>query len=307
MTLIILESSDINYFTGNAENNGRSSNDNNNKIRENIIYSMPYIDNDYFDDPIYGSQWLKLKTDFDNKIRSICPTYHSYTIKHKAGRGHNYDYLITFFDVDKQKITEEKLEFKFNASSIDEAPQFVSPMKPSQYLSNPFEEYYYDNYLTPLLQEFVLPIPDKELYLKSIHNNKPKCMEEAQLLYYQGCKEGCKESSKFTGTEQAIKFYQKCKESSRECIKNFINLTELNSEKLTEYLITSQDKKIYLLYKNNEFHIQTTNSDDYTIVSYSKNPERSRYEAVTKSGKKMKILLRWKNGNGIAYPAFQIS
>jgi hypothetical protein len=304
MTLIVLpEPSDINYFTGDAESNGRSSNDNNNKIRENIIYCMAHIDNDYFDDQVYGSQWLKLKTDFDNKIRAICPTYHSYTIKHKAGRGHNYDYLITFFDVDKQKIAEEKLEFKFNASSIDEAPQFVSPMKPSQYLSSSFEEYYYDNYLITLLQEFVLPIPERELYLKSIHNNKPKCMEEAQLLYYQGCKQ----SSKFTGTEQAINFYQRCNDSSRECIKNFINLTELNSEKLTQYLIASQDKKNYILYKNNEFHIETSNSDDYTIVSYSKNAERSRYEAVTKSGKTIHILLRWKNGNGIAYPAFQIS
>jgi hypothetical protein len=304
MTLIVLpEPSDISYFTGDAESNGRSSNDNNNKIRENIIYCMGHIDNDYFDDPIYGSQWLKLKTDFDNKIRAICPTYHSYTIKHKAGRGHNYDYLISFFDVDKQKIAEEKLEFKFNASSIDEAPQFVSPMKPSQYLSRAFEEYYYDNYLITLLQEFVLPIPDRELYLKSIHNNKPKCMEEAQLLYYQGCKQ----SSKFTGTEQAINFYQRCNESSRECIKNFINLTELDSEKLTQYLIASQDKKNYILYKNNEFHIETSNSDDYTIVSYSKNAERSRYEAVTKNGKTIHILLRWKNGNGIAYPAFQIS
>jgi len=304
MTLIILpEPCDINYFTGDAENNGRSSNDNNNKIRENIIYCMPHIDDDYFNDPVHGNEWLKLKTDFDNKIKLICPVYHSYTIKHKAGRGHNYDYLISFFDVDKQKIAEEKLEFKFNASCIDEAPQFVSPMKPSQYLGNPFEEYYYDNYLVSLLQEFGLPIPERELYLKSIHNNKPKCMEEAQLLYYQGCKQ----SSKFTDIEQAINFYQKCNESSRECIKNFINLTELDAEKLTQYLITSQDKKNYLLYKNNEFHIQSSNSDDYTIVSYTKNAERSRYEAVTKNGKTIHILLRWKNGNGIAYPAFQIS
>jgi hypothetical protein len=304
MTLIVLpELCDINYFTGDAENNGRSSNDSNNKIRENIIYCMPHIDDDYFNDPVYGTEWLKLKTDFDNKIKLICPIYHSYNIKHKAGRGHNYDYVISFFDEVKQKIAEEKLEFKFNATSIDEAPQFVSPMKPSQYLSNPFEEYYYDNYLVSLLQEFALPIPDREIYLKYIHNNKPKCMEEAQLLYYQGCKQ----SSKFTGAEQAVNFYQKCNESSRECIKNCINLTELNIEKLTQYLINSQDKKNYLLFKNSEFYIQTSNSEDYTIVSYSKNAERSRYEAITKNGKTINILLRWKNGNGIAYPAFQIS
>jgi hypothetical protein len=49
------------------------------------------------------------------------------------------------------------------------------------------------------------------------------------------------------------------------------------------------------------------NPDDYTIVSYVKDPQGSRYIATTKSNKQIRILLRWKNGNGIAYPAFQIS
>jgi len=301
--LVLPEISDITYFTSDSENLGRSSNDHNNKIRENIITSMPHIDEDYFSDPIHGEFWHKLKTDFDNKIRIICPHYISYKIQHKAGRGHNYDYIITFYDEVNSKISEEKLEFKFNASSIDEAPQFVSPMKPSQYLSQPFEEYYYDNYLVPLLKEFDLDIPERNLYLKSVHNNKPKCMEIAQLFYYQGCKQ----SSKYTGSEQAIKFYQRCNDVSRECIKNFINNTELNIDKLNQYLMNSQDKKNYILYKNGEFYIQTSNNDDYTIVSCSKNPEKSRYEAETKTNKKIHILLRWKNGNGIAYPAFQIS
>jgi hypothetical protein len=30
------------------------------------------------------------------------------------------------------------------------------------------------------------------------------------------------------------------------------------------------------------------------------------YVATSESGSKIKILLRWKNGNGIAFPAFQI-
>lgn len=301
--LVLPELSDITYFISDAENLGRSSNDHNNKIRENIISCMAHIDDEYFLEIRYGDEWLRHKTDFDNKMRLICPNYNSYSIEHKAGRGHNYDYLITFFDQHKKKITAEKLEFKFNASTIDETPQFVSPMKPSQYLSQPFEEYYYDNYLIPLLQDSGLDVPERNLYLKSVHNNKPKCMEAAQLLYYQGCKQ----SSKYTGTEQAINFYKRCNDNSRECIQKFISETDLDIEKLTQYLIGSQDNKNYLLYKNKEFYVQTVNCDDYIIVSYSKNPEKSRYEATTKTGKKITILLRWKNGNGIAYPAFQIS
>jgi hypothetical protein len=301
--IVLPEVSDITYFIYDSENLGRYSNDHNNKIRENIITCMSYIDEDYFDESTHGEFWRKLKSDFDNKMRLICPNYSYYKIQHKAGRGYNYDYIISFFDDSKQKISDEKLEFKYNASTIDETPQFVSPMKPSQYLSQPFEEYYYDNYLVTLLKEFDLDVPERNLYLKSIHNNKPKCMEAAQILYYQGCKQ----SSKYNNSEIAIKFYQSCNDTSRECIKKFIDTTDLDIEKLNNYLISSQDKKNYLLYKNGEFNIQTSDTNDYTIVSYIKNPEKSRYEAETKTSKKINILLRWKNGNGIAYPAFQIS
>jgi len=300
---ILPDISDINYFIDSSENIGRSTNDNNNKIRENIIRSMPFIDNEYFSDPNFGNQWLKLKTDFDNTMRIISTSFASYKIQIKAGRKFNYDYLISFLNETNEIISEKKLEFKYNASSIDETPQFVSPMKPSQYLSIPFEEYYYDNYLVDLLNKFSLEIPDRENYLKTIHNNKPKCMENAQLLYYQGCNQ----SGKYTGSEQAISFYEACNEISRECITKFIENSELDIDKLNQYLIDSQDAKTYLLYKNGEFNLDSTDVHEYRIISYSKNPKKSRYEAVTQSGKKINILLRWKNGNGIAFPAFQIS
>ena len=301
--IVLPEITDITYFISDTENLGRSSNDHNNKVRENIVKCMAFINEEFFDDPIHGESWRKIKTDFDSKMRLICPEYFYYKIQHKAGRGYNYDYVIKFFYENGEKIADEKLEFKFNASTINEAPQFVSPMKPSQYLSQPFEEFYYENYLITLLKDFDLNVPERNLYLKTIHNNKPKCMEHAQILYYQGCKQ----SSKYTGTDQAIKFYQSCNDTSRECIKKFIDTVELDIEKLTQYLISSQNKKNYILYKNTEFNIQTSNTDDYIIVSYTKNPEKSRYEAITKTNKKINILLRWKNGNGIAYPAFQIS
>lgn len=301
--MLLPDDEDITYFTSEGDHTGRASNDHNNKKREHVICNMEYIDIDYTSHPQYGADWLRLKTDFDLKMKLICPSYSRYSIKHKAGRGHNFDYSISFFDEAEHEIAVEKLEFKFNAATIDDAPQFVSPMKPSQYLSASFEEYYYDNYLVNLLQKFGLDVPDRALYLKTIHGDKPVCMAAAQLLYYQGCKQ----SSKYTGTEQALAFYTSCIETSRECITNFISITDLNIEKLTQYLMESQDKKNYLLYKNGEFNIQSSNTDDYIIVSYTKNPEKSRYDAITKTNKKIKILLRWKNGNGIAYPAFQIS
>ena len=200
--IVLPEDEDITYFISDIDQDGRSSNDHNNNKREYIITHMAHIDKDYTTHPKYGEDWKKLKTGFDTKMKQICPTYSSYKIIHKAGRTNNYDFSITFFDENKHQITEEKIEFKFNAATIDDTPQFVSPMKPSKYMSASFEEYYYDNYLGNLLTKFSLDVPERSLYLKTIHNNKPACMAAAQLLYYQGCKQ----SSKFTGTEQAIAF-----------------------------------------------------------------------------------------------------
>lgn len=297
--IVLPENSDIIYFD--IEGDSRSNNDKNNKQREEIIKSMPYIDEDYFNDEEYGTKWRKIKTSFDVKMSEICPSYTNYKIEHKAGRNFNYDFAVTFIDSNKNIIKSIKLEFKYNASSIDETPQFVSPMKPSQYLSKSFEEYYYFNYLIPLFQKFGLTIPELEIYLKQVHGNTPKCLTDSQILYYQGCKK----SSKYSGAENAINFYEECNKLSSDCITKFISETDLVIEKLNQYLIQSQDKKIYLLYKKGEFHLQFSNPDDYIIQSYEK--DTNRYIATTKSNKKIKILLRWKNGNGIAYPAFQIS
>lgn len=292
---------DIIYF--NILNSGRTNNDSLNKIRENIIKCMPSIDKKYFNDNVHGFDWFNLKNNFEDTIKNICPEYKSYKILYKAGRCNNYDYNLSFTDTNNNKMKDVKLEFKYNAENIDETPQFVSPMKPSQYLSQSFEEYYYFNYLVPLLHKFEINAPEIELYNKTIHCNKPKCMIEAQTLYYQGCKI----STKYNNSQNAINFYESCNKISRECIKNFIKETNLNIEKLNEYLIESQNEKIYLLYQNGKFKIQYFKPNDYIIESYEKQPDKFRYLANSKSNKKIKILLRWKNGNGIAFPAFQIS
>ena len=76
---------------------------------------------------------------------------------------------------------------------------------------------------------------------------------------------------------------------------------------MSDYLLDSQDGKKYLLYKNGEFNVQIPDTNNYTIVSCLKNPEKYRYEATIQNNHTINILLRWKNGNGIAYPSFQIS
>jgi hypothetical protein len=67
----------------------------------------------------------------------------------------------------------------------------------------------------------------------------------------------------------------------------------------------TQKNKCYMMYKDNVFYKETVNMDEYELISYEK--QKNMFIATSKTGKKIKILLRWKNGNGIAFPAFQIS
>ena len=279
----------------------RGDNDTNNKTREHIIGAI--INNKVPENYFVLTKWLIMKNNVINYINSLTKQpYVKLECIHKAGRKNNFDFLIKIY-YEPENYKEFKVEFKFNAGTVDETPQFVSPMKPSQYLNNSYEEFYYENYLNKLTIMGNLEIPSKEEYLKQIHNDKPQCMKKYQELYYNGCSA----SSKFTGKQEDINFYNYAKELSNTSITEFINNSELNITMLTYYLQTTQLDKIYMLYNNNSLIKQTINNDDYTLISVTKQPNKYRYECISKSGKKIKVLLRWKNGNGIAFPAFQIS
>tara|TARA_B110000967_G_C18875503_1_gene558027 strand:+ start:173 stop:1264 length:1092 start_codon:yes stop_codon:yes gene_type:complete len=280
----------------------RSKNDSNNKKRENIVVCIinNNIPNEYYR---YSLRWYNLKKGIDSYIQKLCEMKDITNIEnivciHKAGRRNHYDFKIII-----NNSKEFDVEFKFNASCVDDTPQFVSPMKPSQYLDSSYEEYYYENYLTTLVNTYNLSLPTKEEYLKYIHSSKPACVKELQEKYYRGCIK----SKKYSNKEEDIDFYESSKKASKSSILDFISKYGLKQDKLTEYLLKTQKNKYYMLYKDGHFYLETINLDDYIITEITKDPEKNRYIAKTKSGGHLKILLRWKNGNGIAFPSFQIS
>lgn len=278
----------------------KNKNDTNNKMRENIIGAIinETVPEKYF---TISRRWKHIRDSVMNYLHNIIENdqpIKSIKLKHCGGRRFNYDFTITI-----NQILSFNIELKYNAETVEEAPQFVSPMKPSQYMSSSYEEYFYDNYLPQLSELSGFPLPDRKQYLKEIHTNIPVCMKEYQDLYYKGCKQ----SSKYTGNEKDIEFYESSKEIDNESRRTFIENNDLNIELLSSYLQDTQKGKIYMLYKNNSFKMERVNMGDYQLVSYEKNPNKYLYVATSLSGKKIKILLRWKNGNGIAYPAFQIS
>jgi len=288
----------LNYKSINSFNlYNKNENDKLNKIREIIIFSIinKLIPNKYY---LLSNRWNLLRKNIDEFIKNLNPIIiiDNILCKLLAGRNNNYD-----FEIILNNIYIYKIEFKFNSNKINKIPQFVSPMKPSIYLSSSFENFIYNNYLNKLLSKYNLILPLENDYYKQIHSPNPKCLKDIQEKYYKGCSK----SSKYSNLKDDINFYKEANEYSKQAIIKFIENNELNIDKLSNYLLNSQKNKIYMLYYNNNIYKETIENDNFIINSYIKN--KNYYLANTKSGIKLKILLRWKNGNLIAYPAFQIS
>ena len=280
----------LNYDSINAFlKTDRRFNDKNNKTREMLVVS---IINDNIPTYYYiGSRrWRNIKkavNDFITNAYERCstnPTIDTIKATLKAGRKNHHD-----LDLLINNEFNLNVELKFNASTLADAPQFVNIGKPSRFMSGIFEEYFYDNYLQEITVFGKLESIDREVYLKQVHGLSPKCLRTYQKKY-----------------KDDIEFYNKCNEVSKKSIKKFIEQTDLDINKLSEYLMETQKDKVYMMYKNGRFHIEDVNMDDYVLTSYAKDPSKFRYVTTSKSGKKTNVLLRWKNGNGIAFPAFQI-
>lgn len=280
--------SDISTF---FVSNLRGQNDAMNEKREKIIYMImtDKVNPDWY---VEDARWDNIT----NKLKSCL--YGCRVLTRKGGRKYNYDYDIEM----NGKLC--KMEFKYNAESIKACPQWVSPMKPSQYLSRCYEDHHYDSYMFQILKlfNFNSTVPTREEYRKKVHS--PTYLKDVQDMYYLGCKES---KSKYTGKEEDIVRYQEASRLANDSIQTFIQIADLNVEKLNEYLIQSQANKIYLIYHDGMFRLEERDTRDYAIEPSSIQKTHNAYEGVTVSGIKIKILLRWKNGKGIAYPAFQIS
>jgi len=280
----------------------RAKNDANNRLRETIIGAIinKQVPSTYY---LLGSRWQAMKAAVYTYLKKldINDTDHIKCI-HRGGRNKNFDFDLEITSSLDGTLKTLPIELKFNAATIKKAPQYASPMKPSQYLSASYEAFYYDNYLPHMAALAHLPLPPKADYLKQIHGNQPDCMRPYQKLYYQGCST----SSQYTNDPAAIEFYKSSNSWGKESIKKFLETTQLDIAALSTYLLTSQQGKIYMLYTEGTFHLERAPMDDYVIESVIRHTH-NRYECMSKSGIKMNVLLRWKNGNGIAFPAFQIS
>jgi len=267
-----------------AEN--RSKNDDNNKLRESIIGAIinNLIPESYY---THSEKWRKIKSGIYIFIDQLCEkrniTFDTCVCVQKAGRNNHYDLDLTINGIEKVNV-----EFKYGVDRVNDAPQFVSPTKPSQFLNVNFDNWFYENHLSKIAEYGNLEMPDKDVYLKTINNNVVKCMTQYKEKYDTN-----KEFNKF------------CKKIDKLAIKEFNSFAMLDIEKMSTYLLKTQSMKDYMCYKNGSFYHDQINESLYNITAVVKR-EPTNFICDTVSGMKLEIKLRFKNGCGLQFPAFQI-
>lgn len=283
----------------------KNKNDAHNKLREAIVGA---IVNTQVPAAFYASSgaWRTMRAAVWDYVHAVIggstPDAGSVSLVHRGGRKYHYDFAL--LRTTAAETTNYNIELKFNSACVDDTPQFVSPMRPSQYMSESYEEFFYDHYLPQLWTAMPTPapLPDRATYLGELHKTAPACVAPLQTQYYKGAKG----SSKYTGAAEDIAFWRTANALDNESRRKFIERATLDIQKLTDYLQETQQGKIYMLYKDGRFHMEQVNMDNYQLVSCVKNPQKYRFEVTSKTGNYYEILLRWKNGNGVAFPAFQI-
>jgi hypothetical protein len=301
-SLTRIKQEDIHLFFGPS---ARGKNDDTNDKREEmlVMISNNRVPQEFIEaEPLWGQISTNLNKCLDNRLKdekiSLAIVNH-YEYRRAGGRGKHHD-----IDLIGDCKVLLKLEFKYGACEVSETPQFVSPMKPSQYMNISFEEFFYEHYLPKIVEGVGLTVPKKDIYMKQIHSNKPESLLEIQNKYYAGCKNS---KSQYTGNAEDIEFYTRCKEVSKCAITKFIEQDGLvlDTDALTKYFLETQDK-VYILCKDGEFRSQRIATREFVIKTCVTEPANFRFIVTTETGKKLYILLRWKNGNGVAFPAFQI-
>jgi len=286
---------DISYFDKKRKSASKDMNDGDNKIREQILYE---IVKNTIPDKWYSSmiEWKKLKTRFLQSLKNISNCkFEKIDIEYKAGRRHNYDFTIFYYNKKGELINEINIEFKFNCKKIHNYPQFLSIASQHFILDTDYAEYFYDNHLSDVVDlietDKPIKIPSKKDYIKFIHQidyNKHDVFKE---LY---------------NNESKIKDLKK-KIVDLSIKKYLTSIVNLDIDEINNTFLSKQSEKIYILYSDGIFYEDFITNDELTVIKIEKINKNNCLILETNSTSKIYMLLRWKNHAGILYPAWQIS
>lgn len=278
--MIEIKEEDINIFW---MINEKKDNDGNNRIREQIIYDI--LSNNINDHWYQNNKWNTIKIGL---LKTLMKTETDYKIELKGGRNHNHDFIMKYNKDDIRKI-----EFKYNCSSIDKYPQFLSISSNNFIEDEGYASYFYENYLDKIGLLINMSIPSKSDYLKYIHSNNYNTLSIFK---------------EFKEQEKNFKFKEEKKRIVYESISKYLNTKiKLNINEINKYFKEKEKNKYYLLYKNEKFKIDYIKDEELEVVEMKEIKNNNTLILTTKSSSYISMLLRWKNHLGVLYPAWQMS
>ena len=187
--LIIMPSvEDIRHFSSAGQD--RATNNEANQIREDILATILYVDDEYLNHPEFGAMWTAIRDKFLAALTPLCSDepFKKIVIKQKGGMSFNYDFLVTFLGQLNEKtnsrslVKSVKLEFKHNNSNVLDLAQFLELFDKDckskfEICDQSYAEFFYDRYLDQYLQieeGITESKPAKDIYLKNVYDIKYK-------------------------------------------------------------------------------------------------------------------------------------
>lgn len=280
---------DIAKFT--RFNAGRHLNDINNKLRENVITHLWNPPKDFVDHPEFGVKWTETSDKFKKSVSSLCVVpFDDLVVKKKAGRKFNYDFKFTYMK-DRVVVHTENIEFKHNAKSICDNPQYVNLSENIGFMPyHSYGEFFYDEYIEKLCELAELEVPNKDTYMKFVYQNN-----YSKFPFFE----------KLKAKEAEIK--DKKSEMVNESISEYLEkYSAMLSLPMLNYEIERTQTKQYLLWDGMDFHLDKFTEDEMKVTGVDSIKNGNTIIVNSKGTAKHHMLLRWKNHKGILYPAWQI-
>lgn len=302
----VLTAESILTFTEDSKGKGRASNDSNNKVREQLLSELLTDSvSGFLADPTYGPAWTKLRADWLGALTSLAERcavgpFSTVSVKQAGGRGMNYDFAASFMTAGGPVII--KVEFKYGGRRVDALPQFFNAGANKPFHPTAYAAYFYEHYLDRVMALYELNPelkPTLADYLKFVYQNEYKKLPLFQALYDAEAAEAGSERPKYKAKAALVH------ESIRAYLAAVADATDLAA--LTAEFQRSQTDKHYLLYSDGEFHYDAIRPEELVAASVVGVRGDSLIIQSGCATTQHAMLLRWKNHNGILFPAWQIS
>ena len=308
---ITLKAQDILLFTESPKGKGRDPNDSSNKIREKILVETVRGNTEQFtNDPVHKEAWSAFIKATKDAVKEVAKyinidSYDKIEVESKGGRSKNIDLLLTFFIHGKEPI-KISLEFKFNATCIKNIPEWFNPAANKDFHNTYYAEFYYDNYLVQLrdIYKIKVPLPSKEDYVKYIHSDTPKgefliALDAADRLDSPTRK---KKATNGPLLKLANDLYI---QSSLGFLNKVKDQTKLDV--ITQEFQRANNDKVFLLYCSGKFYLDSISPDELIAKSVVEiKNDNTLVIQTAEENTQHHMLLRWKNHNGILFPAWQV-